>query len=138
MPKKKVGRPRMFETPEQMEPLIEKYFADCDAASRPYTMPGLANALGFIDRKSPAEYARKFPEFTATIKRARLRIEEQRNIQLITESNVAGKIFDLLNNFDWKDKQELQHSVEQRRPIVKVVYKNRLDVPAKDADGDTE
>ena len=106
----KVGRPPKFKTPKEMEPLIEGYFSDCDKAERPYTVPGIALALGFADRHSLHDYMAK-DEFTATIKRARLRIEAQRAQALVTRTQgVAGLIFDLKNNFGWKDKTEHEHT----------------------------
>ena len=112
MKKKKTGRPRKFKSPDEMAPLIGKYFADCDAKEQPYCVPGLAYSLGFSRRQSPADYARKYPEFVSTIKKAFLRIEAQRNIQLLTEGNPAGKIFDLVNNFGWENPQKIKHSAD--------------------------
>ena len=112
MKKKKTGRPRKFKSPDEMAPLIDKYFADCDAKKQPYCVPALSLALGFCYRQGPWEYAKKYPEFTDTIKKARLRIEAQRNIQLLTEGNPAGKIFDLINNFKWENPQKIKHSAD--------------------------
>ncbi|ACV68897.1 DNA-packaging protein [Desulfohalobium retbaense] len=115
-----VGRPPSFESPEEMATSIDEYFLRCDAENRPYTVPGLARALGFSTRKSLWDYEGK-PEFVNTIKRAKLRIEEQRSEQLIMrQSNCTGLIFDLKNNFGWQDKfdQEVtarvSNSIEER------------------------
>lgn len=85
----------------------------------PYTVPGLAYHLGFNGRQSFLDYAknRKTTEITAdewekierfadAIKRAKFRIESQRAIQLLDTTNPVGKIFDLKNNFGWKDTTE--------------------------------
>ena len=48
------------------------------------------------------DYAQK-NEFSYTLKRAKLHIENERNMMLLTEGNAAGKIFDLKNNFEWID-----------------------------------
>lgn len=103
------GRPPMFKKASEMQPLIDQYFADCEADERPATVAGLAYALGFTDRHAISEYADK-PEFSATVKRAKLRIEMKRSEDLVKGTgNVTGMIFDLKNNYDWKDKQELDH-----------------------------
>ena len=87
-----------------MEPLIAKYFSACDKDSKPYTVPGLALALEFADRHSLHDYMDK-DEFAPVLKMARLRIETQRAEALVTRaSGHVGLIFDLKNNFGWKDK----------------------------------
>lgn len=101
------GRPRLYETPEEMEPAIEAYFTECDEGDRPYTVPGLARALGFADKQSLIDYAGR-AEFSFTIKAAKARIEEQRAEALVTrQSGHVGLIFDLKNNFGWKDQQDI-------------------------------
>ncbi|MCR4282797.1 MAG: DNA-packaging protein [Bauldia sp.] len=114
------GRPPKFRTPEEMEPLVDSYFAECDTAepARPYTIPGLAQALGFVDRQSLLDYAEK-PEFSCTIKAAKLRVETQRSEKLVAGvGNVTGMIFDLKNNFGWRDKTEHELSSDPSRPLV--------------------
>jgi hypothetical protein len=96
----------MFDTPEDMQEGIDSYFERCDELDKPYTIAGLAYHLGFSDRHSVSEYE-KHEKFTATVKRARLRIEAQRSENLVSsDGNKTGMIFDLKNNFDWKDKSE--------------------------------
>ncbi len=106
-----VGRPPLFDNANAMVTLIKAYFVECDKKKTPYTVPGLAYALGFEDRHAISVYAKK-PEFSATIKKAKLRIEQQRAEQLITSGNAAGKIFDLKNNFDWEDRNTTEHEVK--------------------------
>lgn len=107
----------MFDTPEEMEPLIEAYFEQCDAEQRPYTVAGLAYDLGFADRHSFSEYLAR-DQFTATLKAARLRIERQRSERLVSgASNVAGLIFDLKNNFGWKDQVQTEITGKDGGPI---------------------
>ena len=80
--KRSTGRPPAYDSPEQMEKVIEAYFVKCDEEGRPYTVPGLALALGFCTRKSLYDYEQK-DSFVNTVKRAKLRIEEQRAEQLV-------------------------------------------------------
>jgi hypothetical protein len=51
-------------------------------------------------------------EFSATVKRAKQKIEislEQR----LAGNNVTGSIFNLKNNFGWKDKSEVDATLKQ-------------------------
>lgn len=87
--------------------LCDEYFDDCDRREAPYTIPGLAYYLGFESRFSIIDYKGK-PKFSHTIKRARARIERQRVENLVAgKGSTPGQIFDLKNNFDYKDKQEV-------------------------------
>ena len=135
MKKKPVGRPRRFKSPDEMLPLIGKYCAEWDAKEQPYCVPGLAYSLGFSRRQSPADYARKYPEFASTIKRAMLKIESQRNIQLLTEGNAAGKIFDLCNNFGWVQPHKIEHSYDEGPDRIIVEYYNQSKNRVERAEG---
>ena len=74
--------------------------------SEPYTISGMTLALGF-DSKAELRRYKKIPEFMAMMNWAMLRIEKQRNVQLLTiKGNPAGTIFDLKNNFGWSDNRD--------------------------------
>ena len=104
------GRPPKYKTAEDMQIGIDEYFVDCDTNDKPYTVAGLAYFLGFQDRHSISEYAEK-DKFTATIKRAKLKIEMQRSESLVKGvGNVTGMIFDLKNNYGWRDKTEIDNT----------------------------
>lgn len=116
MSDRSVGRPLAFETVEQLERAVDLYF-ETDAfieiggetPTKMYapTMSGLALSLG-VDRKTITNYANK-DEFFPAIKKARSRVEvalEQR----LYGNNVTGVIFNLKNNFDWCDKNEIAHT----------------------------
>ncbi len=106
MEPKRAGRPPHFSTVEEMQEAIDRYFQEADEKKWPYTIPDLAYALGFNSRQSLLNYQNK-PIFMDTIKRAKLRIEGQRARQLVQgQGIVAGQIFDLKNNFGWRDQQE--------------------------------
>lgn len=103
------GRPPKYKTPEEMRILIDKYFADCDNNEKPYTITGLALALD-LDRVSLLNYADK-EEFFSTIKKAKLRVENYLEQRLINDSSTTGLIFNLKNNFGWKDRQDINANV---------------------------
>ena len=105
MEEKKVGRPKLYEDVEPMEKDIEKYFKEWDKKDKPYTVSGLAYALD-MDRRSLLNYS-KDEKFFPTIKRAKQKIEQQLEEKgLMGTSNATFTIFNLKNNFDWKDKDE--------------------------------
>jgi len=88
------GRPPLFSHPDQMQPLIDAYFAKCDAGkpteyfdkrrktvvkiadSEPYTMEGLAYELGLNSLQSLWDYIKK-PLFSSILARAKLKIVRQ-------------------------------------------------------------
>lgn len=94
----------MFETPEQMQEGIDAYFDALPTDSKP-TISGLCYSLGFVDRGALAEYEKK-PEFSRTVKGARIRVEQALEEHLYG-GQVTGVIFNLKNNFGWKDKTEV-------------------------------
>lgn len=110
------GRPAYFETPDDLEKQIEEYFNSCTikvddnggiiSYGETVSITGLAFYLGFESRQSFYDYEQK-PEFSYTIKRARLRVEMFYE-KALTSAKPTGAIF-ALKNFGWKDKQEIKH-----------------------------
>lgn len=120
------GRPPAYTSAEDMQKAIDAYFNNLppytviimgeEREVRMPTITGLALALGFSSRSSWYEYEEK-PEFTDTIKRARMRVEHDYEMQLRTsQSGQAGTIF-ALKNLGWKDKQEQEISGPNGSPI---------------------
>jgi len=104
------GRPPKFANPDEMQPLIDEYFNMCDEKGESYTVPGLALALGFCNRQKLWDCEQK-SGFGDTIKRAKSKIESQRVSRLVDgKGNVIGCIFDLKNNFGYKDQQQVELS----------------------------
>lgn len=108
------GRPLKYQTPEDMQADIDAYFAECFDKEKPPTVSGLALSLD-MDRRTLVDYAHR-DAFFPTVKKARARIEETLETSLYG-NGVAGVIFNLKNNFGWKDKteQELSGSVEVKK-----------------------
>lgn len=108
------GRPRLYNNPEQMQKVIDDYFINCKKEDRPYTMSGLAFALG-MDRRSLINYANK-DEFFLTIKMAREKVEQQlEENALLNKSNSIFTIFNLKNNFGWRDTVEVKADEESTK-----------------------
>lgn len=99
---------RKFKSVRQLQNAIDKYFKECDEKEKPYTVSGLAYALD-TNRQTLLNYEEKFPEFVDTIKSAKAKIEAF-NEEKLYDRNVptVGVIFNLKNNYDWKDKQEIE------------------------------
>lgn len=114
--KKKVGRPLKYQTVEELERLVQQYFIDCDANEKPYTISGLALALN-MSRQDLLNYQAK-AEFVDTIKTAKQRCENYAEEQLFRSGNVAGVIFNLKNNYGYKDKQEVEAEVSQTIKVI--------------------
>lgn len=100
-----------YKTLEELQEAVDKYFKE-DAMIKmgehnmfAPTMSGLAYSLGMC-RKTLLNYSNK-DEFLHTIKDARNRIAAALE-QRLYFSNPTGVIFNLKNNFDWKDKQEVE------------------------------
>lgn len=111
----KVGRPKAFKSVEDVEKKINAYFNYCEEKEKPYTMSGLAYYLG-IDRKTLLNYS-KNEEYFHTIKKARDKVQMQLEECLYRLGNNSGVIFNLKNNFDWKDK--IEHSSSEVENINK-------------------
>lgn len=112
---RKSGRPKKYTEVEIMQQKIDKYFEGCNKSNEPYTVTGLCLALD-ICRDTLAEYAKK-EEFSDTIKKAKLKVENYLERHLITDSSTTGIIFNLKNNFGWTDKQQLEHSGNINNPF---------------------
>jgi len=131
--KNKVGQPLKFKTPEELERKINNYFDKCDkrkkeiinkkgelvyiSSPEPYTMSGLAYSLG-VDRETILNYAKR-EEYFGTIKLARAKVHCDVERRLM-EFNSTGAIFNLKNNFGWKDKTEQNLNVKIEKPIMEV------------------
>jgi hypothetical protein len=131
------GRPPIYEdTPEAVEEMqrrADKYFEDCDGKPlldpdgqpmidkygnqilvgvKPYTITGLALALGFNSRSTFLDYQEK-SRFSDTITRAKAKVEQYAEERLFDKDGANGAKFSLANNFKrWKEKQEIEGSLK--------------------------
>jgi hypothetical protein len=104
--KNPVGRPLKFKSAQEMQEIGDKYFAQRAAESLPFTITGLAIALG-TTRESLCEYEER-PGFVDTIKGLKARCQDFAETKLFG-NNPTGSIF-WLKNYGWKDKQEVEIS----------------------------
>lgn len=102
---------RKYKDSKELENLINAYFLDCDDRKAPYTMSGLAYALG-IDRTTLINYGKE-ESFSTLIKKAKDRVQTQLEENALTgKANATFTIFNLKNNYGWKDQQEIKTTNE--------------------------
>ncbi|GAA5075511.1 terminase small subunit [Lysobacter panacisoli] len=114
-----MARPPIFETPEQFEEVANTYFATCEAKERPYTVNGLALALG-MTRETLLRYGEK-PEFSDAVKAVRATLEDYWE-QRLAGPNAAGTIF-WLKNQGWSDKTEQTITAEVVNKVERTIVK---------------
>lgn len=87
---------------------------------RPPSVSGLCLYLG-IDRSTWQNYgdAGLCPELAGVVAQARMRMEAYLEEQLLTrEKNVQGLIFNLQNNYGWREKREVELGGETRQAVA--------------------
>ena len=128
-----MGRPPKFQDLNVLKADIDKYFADCDENNEPYTVTGLAIALG-THRSVLMDYERsEDKDFSNAIKMAKVRVENYAEKKLYTQSSPTGAIF-ALKNFGWTDRLALEGG-DENKPIrtenkhdIKAVAKDIADI----------
>jgi hypothetical protein len=111
----KLGRPLKFATPEMLQLAIDSYFHHCNEIQKPYTISGLAVYLD-TTRRTLIDYEGK-DAFSHTIKMAKQRIEAFAEESLWSAKNPAGPIFNLKNNFGWRDEHKVEHTGANGEPM---------------------
>ncbi len=132
----------MYKTASEMQKVIDEYFESCfkedlkfNSAKqyyepkkdykgniikyqyKPFTITGLANALG-LTRQTLLNYS-KDEEFFDTVMRAKRKVEEYVEERLFDKDGVNGAKFNLMNNFkNWSDKHEVDTTVSNRIEII--------------------
>ena len=97
------GRPfgtLKYDSLEELESGIDKYFAECDDKGKPYTMTGLALALNITPQTlcnyGTEDYAEG--KYFETINRARMRCIDYAESRLYDKEGSNGAKFTLTNN----------------------------------------
>ena len=100
-----------YKTTEALQAGIDAYFEMCDEKGKPYTMSGLALALG-IDRATLVRYGDR-DLFANQIKKAKQIVQAQlEENALMGKSNSTFTIFNLKNNYGWRDTVEVKNEHE--------------------------
>lgn len=126
------GRPLKFKSVGELQSKVDAYFEACDNSrskvllkdgsevtvkrAKPYTITGLALALD-TTRETLLDYEKgKYdngdaieefdPQYSDTIKKAKLKCQNYAEEYLYSGSQATGAIFNLKNNYGWKDKTE--------------------------------
>ena len=124
--KNKWGRPLKFKSAEELQKKIDEYFESCfeldekwkKVKIKAFTVVWLALYL-WVDRVTLLNYEDKSDEFFSTIKRAKAKVEEDiENWILTNKYNSAAWIFNLKNNFWWKDKIETENNTTMNWEIT--------------------
>jgi len=133
-----VGRPPKFESVEQLESLIESYFTHCDTEKEPYTITGLALWLD-TSRETLLDYQEK-DGFSDTIKRAKLKCENWVEKGMLgNKVNPTAGIFNLKNNYGWRDKVEQEVTNPDGNLKTIIINKHGIDnKPSSETDGSVE
>lgn len=119
------GKPKKWETPEELQQDIDDYYDKCDnnkvqivhketgalidvPKPIPYTVEGLCEVLGCC-RETLLNYEKQegYEEFFSTIKRAKNKIARNKIERgLMGDSAASVTIFDLKNNHGYRDRTE--------------------------------
>ena len=113
---KQTGRPRLYPDPKAFADATEAYFDKVAVDGKLPTLSGLCLHLGFYDKESFSHYDTYGDDFSRTVKKARMRIEDDRH-QRLANPACTGIIFDLKANHGWQDKQTLEHTGADGGPI---------------------
>lgn len=97
------GRPRLYDDASVFAQETSEYFRLTEEKGKMPTLAGLSLHLGFDDRESFSHYDSYGGDFSRTVKRAKLLIEDDRN-QRLANPACTGVIFDLKHNHGWTDK----------------------------------
>ena len=115
------GRPKKFTDVKEMREAMEDYFIECDNQTKeivnekgqtktilvPYTINGLCLHLN-TNRETLSDYQEDIM-FSATIKKAKMIIENWVESKSLTgDIPAVPALFNLKNNFGWKDKTEVE------------------------------
>lgn len=120
---KYIGRPRKYETAEEMQEIIDEYLQECSDEGVYPTVSMLAYRLD-MSRRDLLNYENCLENgrlkqcsqeqkeaFVHTVKKAKQYIEGCYDNRLINgNGNPVGTIFSLKNNYNWVDKTEVEQT----------------------------
>ena len=109
------GQPPIFNSPEEMQEVADKYLLECDERKVRPTITRLCYNLGFESRQSFYDYEKR-EQFSYIVKRLRLWIESGYE-EALSNNSPTGAIF-ALKNMGWKDKSEVEQSGTITKQII--------------------
>ena len=123
------GSRRKFETPEILRDKIKDYFAYCEEGEIPMTVIGLAAFLNITRRKllgyQNGDFDHYFEDldleenYSEIVEKAKEYIENDKLVNALQgKYTPAIAIFDLKNNHNYTDKQDLNLGLGTERPII--------------------
>lgn len=102
------GHPLQFKEPKRLLEKIKQYFVEAKENKEPITLATLAVYLG-TTRRLLKDYKDNRKGFQAMIEYAKAECEAYASRQLFRHNGqVAGIIFNLKNNYEWEDVQEIK------------------------------
>lgn len=133
------GRPLKFKDVTELENAVEQYFLSCEDPEKPgfYNKPLTITSLAvYLDttRDLLLDYQEK-DQYSDTIKKAKQKIHAWTEEQLYRNTQVAGVIFNLKNNYGWKDKTETDVTTNGKdlpQPLMYNVFTD--DKPQEDSE----
>lgn len=130
--KRKVGRPLLYETPEEILAKFEDYKKHIIEIREPPTLSGMRIYLGFNSRQSILNYQERSPEFFDAIKRVWL--ELGKHYEIMGQQGKGGNfpIF-ALKQVGWTDRREVRHeNMSKSIGVVKIMLEdNRKEIQTK-------
>jgi len=117
------GRPRIFDSPEDMEEAIDAYFLICEQQDKPITLTGALLHMGIQSRSTLGDYEKR-EGFSAPVKRLRLAVEASYEERL-SGRNPTGAIF-ALKNMGWSDRTEIENVTSKSQEDLEREYEELL------------
>lgn len=132
----KCGHPLKFKTPAILQAAVDNYFESCweekpvkvgkknvmdRVQVRPYTITGLAMSLD-TNRESLLNYAER-DGYKEIIESAKLKIHNFVEEYLFTGKNPHAAMFNLKNNYGWKDESTLNNKLTGALSLGEVIRK---------------
>lgn len=110
---------RRYPTPQEFEQAVVEYFDECDMNEQAYTVPGLLLCL-HMNKRQWRDILNQGPmAYTIVAEMALLKIEGQRNRQMLaSKAQVSGYIADLNHHFEWGRKGRLNEPTRMTNNLV--------------------
>lgn len=130
--KNRVTHRKIYETQDQLMEAVNGYFESMDKQCMPYTISGLCLAIGY----SREMLLRRCydPSIGSILMQARLIVEQQHELQILTTNRTTGPIF-ALKNLGWSERAFLDIGISASTPDNADALKWTVEVIAPGEDG---